>query len=57
MAVEAGEHVDEQCRSDISIKYAPSTRAPSADVDSWTACVADVSLSLTDFGVVVEADP
>ena len=57
VAVEAGEHVDEQCRSDISIRYVPSTSAPSADVDSWTARVVDVSLSSTGPGVVIEADP
>ena len=49
--------MDEQCRSDIRIKYVSSTRAPSADVDSWTACVAGASLSSIDPGVVVEADP
>ena len=55
VAVEAGEHVDEQCRSDISIKYVPSTSEPLADVDSRTARVVDVSADLQLESAIVDS--
>ena len=56
VAVEASEHVDERCRSDIPIKYVPSPGEPFADVAYWTARVVGVSLSPIDPGAAVEAD-